>query len=313
MVIVKVPNSYKNSNIGDGKMSLIESIIMGIIQGVTEFLPVSSSGHLAIFKNFFGLEEAGISFDILLHVGTLVAVFICFWKDIWELIVNGVGIIIDVCKNIGYFFVNLVNGKKPSGKKEYVKVISTPYRRYVMLIIIATIPTGIMGLLLKDTIEAASMALLVPGICLLITSVLLLIADNAKDGDENEETVSYKKAGIIGVCQGFATMPGISRSGTTITACLMAGMDRAFAVKFSFIVSIPAILGAAVLDLPDMFTESISPAQWANYVVGMAVSAIVGYVCIKTMLQVVRKKKFKGFSLYCAIIGLVAVIGYFVM
>ena len=294
-------------------MSLIESIIMGIIQGVTEFLPVSSSGHLAIFKNFFGLQEAGISFDILLHVGTLVAVFICFWKDIWELIVNGVGIIVDACKNIGYFFMNIANGKKPSGKKEYIKVISTPYRRYVMLIIIATIPTGLMGILLKDTIEAVSMALLVPGICLLITSVLLLIADNAKDGNETEEKFSYRKAGIIGVCQGFATMPGISRSGTTITACLMAGMDRAFAVKFSFIVSIPAILGAAVLDLPDMFSESVSAAQWANYAVGTAVSAVVGYICIKTMLQVVRKKKFKGFALYCAIMGLIAVVGYFVM
>ncbi len=295
-------------------MSLIESIIMGIIQGVTEFLPVSSSGHLAIFKNFFGMSEVGISFDILLHVGTLVAVFVCFWKDIWELIVNGVGIIIDACKNVGRYFSNLINGKKPSyTKKDYLKVISTPYRRYVMLIIIATIPTGIMGILLKDTIEAVSMALLVPGICLLITSILLLIADKAKDGDENEENVSYKKAGIIGICQGFATMPGISRSGTTITACLMAGMERAFAVKFSFIVSIPAILGAAILDLPDMFSESISAAQWANYTVGMAVSAVVGYICIKTMLQVVRKKKFKVFSLYCLIMGLVAIIGYFVM
>ncbi len=289
-------------------MGLIESIIMGFIQGVTEFLPVSSSGHLAIFKNFFGLSEAGISFDILLHVGTLVAVFICFWKDIWELIVNGIGIVVDACKNVGYFFVNLFGGKK-----EYVNVISTPYRRYVMLVIVATIPTGIMGILLKDIIESSTTALLIPGICLLITSILLLIADNAKDGKETEDNFSYKKAGIIGVCQGFATMPGISRSGTTITACLVTGMDRAFAVRFSFIVSIPAILGAAVLDLPDMFRESISAAQWANYAVGTAVSAIVGYICIKTMLNVVRKKKFKGFSVYCALMGIISIIGYFVM
>ncbi len=293
-------------------MGLLESIIMGIIQGVTEFLPVSSSGHLAIFKNFFGMSEVGISFDILLHVGTLVAVFICFWKDIWELIVNGFGIIVDVIKNVGYFFVNLTKSDK-SSRKEYVNVISTPYRRYVILIIVATIPTGIMGILLKDTIERATTALLVPGICLLITSILLLIADNAKDGRETEENFSYKKAGIIGICQGFATMPGISRSGTTITACLMTGMDRAFAVKFSFIVSIPAILGAAVLDLPDMFKESISTAQWANYAVGTVISAVVGYVCIKTMLKVVRKKKFKGFSLYCALMGIIAIIGYFVI
>ena len=293
-------------------MGLLESIIMGIIQGVTEFLPVSSSGHLAIFKNFFGMSEVGISFDILLHVGTLVAVFICFWKDIWELIVNGFGIIVDVIKTVGYFFVNLTKSDK-SSRKEYVNVISTPYRRYVILIIVATIPTGIMGILLKDTIERATTALLVPGICLLITSILLLIADNAKDGRETEENFSYKKAGIIGICQGFATMPGISRSGTTITACLMTGMDRAFAVKFSFIVSIPAILGAAVLDLPDMFKESISTAQWANYAVGTVISAVAGYVCIKTMLKVVRKKKFKGFSLYCALMGIIAIIGYFVI
>ena len=240
-------------------MSLLESIILGFIQGVTEFLPVSSSGHLAIFKNFFGLQEAGITFDILLHVGTLVAVFICFWKDIWELIVNGVGIIVDICKNIGVFFANKLNGKKPGFTlKPYNKIISTPYRRYVMLIIIATIPTGIMGVLFKDLIEQVSMSLIVPGICLLMTSVILLIADNTKDGRENEENVSFGKAGFVGVCQGFATLPGISRSGTTITACLLAGMDRAFAVKFSFIVSIPAILGAAVLDVPDMFKETLS-------------------------------------------------------
>ena len=289
-------------------------IILGFIQGVTEFLPVSSSGHLAIFKNFFGLQEAGITFDILLHVGTLVAVFICFWKDIWELIVNGVGIIVDICKNIGVFFVNKLNGKKPGFTlKPYNKIISTPYRRYVMLIIIATIPTGIMGVLFKDLIEQVSMSLIVPGICLLMTSVILLIADNTKDGRENEENVSFGKAGFVGVCQGFATLPGISRSGTTITACLLAGMDRAFAVKFSFIVSIPAILGAAVLDVPDMFKETLSSGEIVNSIVGTVVAAVVGYVCIKTMLKVVRKKKFKGFAAYCAIMGLVAVIGFFII
>ena len=295
-------------------MSLLEAIILGFIQGVAEFLPVSSSGHLAIFKNFFGLEEAGIAFDILLHVGTLVAVFICFWSDIWELIVNGFGIVIDVCKNIGIFFVNLFNkNKKDFEKKPYVEVIATPYRRYVMLIIVATIPTGIMGILLKDLIESVSATLIVPGICLLITSVILLIADNVKDGNENEENVSYKKAGFVGICQGFATMPGISRSGTTVTACLIAGMDRAFAVKFSFIVSIPAIFGAAVLDIPDLFTESVSGSDIVNYVAGTVVAAVVGYVCIKTMLKIVRKKKFKGFSIYCAIMGVVSIIGFFLI
>lgn len=295
-------------------MSLFEAIILGFIQGVAEFLPVSSSGHLAIFKNFFGLNEAGIAFDILLHVGTLVAVFICFWSDIWELIVGGFGIVIDVCKNIGRYFSNLFNKNNKEYKmKEYIEIISTPFRRYVMLIIIATIPTGIMGIVLKDMIEAVSATLIVPGICLLMTSIILLIADNAKDGNEDESNVSYKKAGFVGICQGFATMPGISRSGTTVTACLLVGMDRAFAVKFSFIVSIPAILGAAVLDIPDLFKEGITSSDMINYVAGTLVAAVVGYVCIKTMLQIVRKKKFKVFSIYCAIMGLVSIVGFFLI
>ena len=295
-------------------MSLLEAIILGFIQGVAEFLPISSSGHLAIFKNFFGLEEAGIAFDILLHVGTLVAVFICFWSDIWELIVNGVGIVIDASKNIGIYFSNLFNkNKEDYTKKEYVEVISTPFRRYVMLIIVATIPTGIMGILLKDTIESVSATLIVPGICLLMTSVILLIADNAKDGHENEENVSYKKAGFVGICQGFATMPGISRSGTTVTACLLAGMDRAFAVKFSFIVSIPAILGAAVLDVPDLFKTNVTSGDLINYAAGTIVAAIVGYICIKTMLKIVRNKKFKVFSVYCAVMGLISIVGFFLI
>lgn len=295
-------------------MNLFEAIILGIIQGVAEFLPISSSGHLAIFKNFFGLEEAGIAYDILLHVGTLVAVFICFWSDIWELIVNGVGILVDACKNIGIFFVNLFNkNKKDYVMKEYVNVISTPFRRYVMLIIVATIPTGLMGVLLKDMIEAVSATLIVPGICLLITSVILLIADNAKDGNENEENVSYKKAGFVGICQGFATMPGISRSGTTVTACLLAGMERTFAVKFSFIVSIPAIIGAAILDVPDLFEAGVTGSEMINYTVGTIVSGVVGYICIKTMLKIVRKKKFKVFSIYCAVMGIIAIVGYFLI
>lgn len=295
-------------------MSLLEAIILGFIQGVAEFLPISSSGHLAIFKNFFGLEEAGIAFDILLHVGTLVAVFICFWSDIWELIVNGVGIVIDASKNIGIYFSNLFNkNKEDYTKKEYVEVISTPFRRYVMLIIVATIPTGIMGILLKDLIESVSATLIVPGICLLMTSVILLIADNTKDGHENEENVSYKKAGFVGICQGFATMPGISRSGTTVTACLLAGMDRAFAVKFSFIVSIPAILGAAVLDVPDLFETNLTSGDLVNYAVGTLVAAVVGYICIKTMLKIVRNKKFKVFSIYCAVMGLISIVGFFLI
>ncbi len=295
-------------------MSLLNAIIMGVIQGVTEFLPVSSSGHLAIFKQFFNLDDVGIAFDVLLHVGTLVAVFIAFRKDIWELIINGFGIIADVFRNTIIFFKNFSNRKRLTAKKQkYVKVVGTPYRRFVMLVIVTTIPTGIMGVVFGDMIEAAAATLIIPGICLLMTGVLLLIADNTETGDKDESTVTFKNAFGIGVCQGFATLPGLSRSGTTIVACLVSKMDRSFAVRYSFIMSIPVILGAAILDVPHIGDgETLTAGLMTNYIIGTVIAAVVGYVCIKTMLNIVRGKKFKYFSYYCFFMGAVAIIGYIV-
>lgn len=294
-------------------MNFFESILMGLIQGLTEFLPVSSSGHLAIFKQIFGMKDVGIAFDVLLHVGTLIAVFVAFHKDIWELIVNAVGIIVDVCKNIVIWFKNFSKRKLLTEKKtKYIKVVSTPYRRFVMLILVTTIPTGIMGIVFDNIIENASKALIIPGICLLITGVLLLIADNTPAGDKDETNVSYKNAFGIGVCQGLATLPGISRSGTTIVACLVSKIDKTFAVKYSFIMSIPVILGAAVLQIPDLASESTTGGDIASYVAGMVVAAVVGYICIKTMLNVVRKKKFKFFAYYCFAVGFISIIAFFV-
>jgi len=291
-------------------MNLFESIFMGILQGLTEFLPVSSSGHLAILKNLIGLKDVGLAFDILLHLGTLIAVFVAFWKDIVELVVNGFGIIGDSVVNVARFFTNIFRGKED--KKEYADILATPYRRFVMLVIVSTIPTAIMGLLMNDAVEAMGRTLLIPGICLLVTGTLLLIADNMKSGDKDETTVSYPRALFVGICQGIATLPGISRSGTTITACMGCGFNREFAVKYSFIMSIPVILGAAVLEVPDLVGESLGAAEISSYITGMAFSAVVGYICIKTMLKVVRNKKFMGFSNYCYAMGILAIVLHFV-
>lgn len=291
-------------------MTLIEAIIMGIVQGVAEFLPISSSGHLAIFKHILNIQmDTGILFDILLHLGTLIAIFIVFWNDIKELVIEGFAI-------LGGFFTNgfrWVSNIFSSNKKEYKKVITTPYRRFVMLIIVSTIPTGICGFAFKDLIEQASATLIIPGVLLLLTGVLLMIADRVSFGNKNESNVTYKEAASVGLAQGVATFPGLSRSGTTITACLVCGFEKTFAVKYSFIMSIPAVLGAVVLELKDIANVTISSIEFTNYLVGTVVAAIVGYICIKTMLVVVRGKKFTGFSIYCFIVGAIAVIGYFIV
>lgn len=281
-------------------MELLKAIFLGFIQGVAEFLPISSSGHLAIFKNVLGFDtDTGLLFDVLLHLGTLAAVFVVFWKDIWELIKEGFAI-------IGQFF------KSVSGcmfkKQKWQPVVTTPYRRFVMMVLVSTIPTGIMGILLEGAINAASATLIVPGILLLINGIQLLISDRLPDGKLTEADAPYGKAAIVGIAQGVATFPGISRSGTTITACLACGFKREFAVKYSFIMSIPAILGALVLELLDFSPEMLSGSDMVNYLAGTLVSAVVGYVCIKTMLVIVRGKKFKYFAYYCFAMGAFAVL-----
>jgi undecaprenyl-diphosphatase len=291
-------------------MSILQSILLGIVQGITEFLPVSSSGHLAILQNIFHVEtDGGMLFDIMLHIGTLVAIFIVYYKDIWRMIVEALSMCADICSNIRIFFLNRIH--KTSLK--YKKIIHNNYRKFVVLILVSTVPTGVIGIIGKDIVEQASNSLLIPGICLLITGVLLLIADLTPDGKKMPRHVSYPAGLLIGAAQGLATLPGLSRSGTTIAVCLLLGLERKFAVKYSFILSIPAVLGAAVLEIGDVIAEPIEMGQIGIYAVGMLCAAVVGYVCIRTMLVVVRNKKFRYFSYYCFAVGVLAIVGYFVM
>lgn len=289
-------------------MTILQAIIMGIVQGVAEFLPISSSGHLTIMKHILHINDTSLLFNVMLHFGTLIAMFVAFWKDIKQLIKEGFGILKDFFVNIGRLVHNLLSKEK----KEYNKVISTAYRKFVMLVVVSTIPTGILGILLKNVVEVTSETLIIPGLCLLLTGVLLLIADRTVPGKKRANDVTYVDAGLIGLAQGVATLPGLSRSGTTIMACLTCGLDKNFAVKYSFIMSIPAILGAVILEINDIGTIVVKSTEVVGYVVGTLIAAIVGYICIKTMLVVVRRKKYKGFAYYCFVLGSIAVIWNFV-
>lgn len=287
-------------------MSLLEAIFLGIIQGLTEFLPVSSSGHLSIFQQIFGLEKTGTSFDVFLHLGTLLAVFVVYWREIGRLIYDGIGIIVDSIVNVFYY----IRWKTTKQSPEYRKVIRTAYRKFALLVIISTIPTAIIGLLGSNLVDQASDTLIIPGICLLITALLLIISDNIPDGKKTPKKTTYSNAFFIGICQGIATLPGLSRSGTTITAGLLCGLRRDFVVKYSFIMSIPAIIGANILKIPALH-ENIAKTGVECYIAGSLTAAIIGYICIKTMLVIVRNKQFKYFSLYCGIVGMIAIVASF--
>ena len=270
-------------------MSLLSSILLGLIQGLAEFLPISSSGHLAIAEHFLG--QAGVPatpdfFDVLLHLGTLVAVFVAYWKDIREMIIE----LIDGVRD-------LARGTTPTP--------IPPARRMILLIIVATLPLFAV-LPIKDWIEGLSSNIYFVAGALIVTGFLLFASDRVKKGRKTEKSATLVDVLLVGVAQAIATCPGISRSGTTITAGCFAGFDRKFAVRFSFLMSIPAILGANILTLKDAITEnSIIVSEIPVYLVGVAVAAVVGYACIRLLKMIADKGKFGWFAYYCWAAGLI--------
>jgi len=288
-------------------MTIIQAILMGLIQGLTEFLPVSSSGHLALFKILFHVNtDTGILFDVMLHIGTLLAIFVAFYKDITRLVIEGFWLLFLLIKNLLLFIKNCFGGDE-----DYEDIFEDPYRRFVMLILVATIPTGILGVVGKDFVESASESLLIPGFCLIITAVLLFISDRIKPGTKSARNASFLNSFEVGMVQGLATLPGLSRSGSTIAACLLCGFNKKFAVKFSFLMSIPAVLGAALLEVKDLGGVTLDKGELISYLAGTAVAAVVGYIAIKTMLVVIKKNKFTIFSIYCLAVGTLCIAGHF--
>ena len=290
-------------------MTIVQAIILGVIQGLTEFLPVSSSGHLAIMKNILRMDlETGTLYDVLLHVATLVAICIVMRKDIAKLILEFISIVRDVFTNF-LIFIDRITHKDD---QYYIKIMSSAYRRFVVLIIVSSIPTAIIGFLLNDIIETVENELLVPGICLIATAVIILISDFLADGTKKPKDATVYDAFAIGTAQGIATLPGLSRSGTTITACILCGFDRKFAVKYSFIMSMPAIFGALILKLSKISSETVTGGDIAVYIVGMVIAAVVGYFALIFTTKLVQKKSFKYFAFYCFGIGVVSIIAYII-
>ena len=273
-------------------MEFLKYIAMGVMQGITEFLPVSSSGHLALLKHLFGASflEIGMTYDILLHLATLIAVFCFYRKDILNLIMA---------------FFRLVKGVFTKQKS----IWEDAYVRLVLLLIIGCIPAGIAGVLLGDVIEAFFATYLwAIGVMLLVTSVLMFLCDRLVAGTKNAENATWKQALVTGLFQACAIVPGLSRSGSTLTGGLVAGLSREFAVKYSFLLSIPVILGAAIADIPDLLGEAGASIAWGPAVCGMIVATVVGYLSIRFMLKLIANKKLSVFGWYCLVVGLTTII-----
>ena len=257
-------------------MIALYAIILGVVQGLCEFLPVSSSGHLVLLQNLFGLSEGALAesallFNVLLHVGTLVAVFVVFWRDIVDIL------------------------KHPLGKK----------MRYLIL---ATIPAVLGALFLNDLIdESFSGAYL--GFCFLLTAVLLTVAELLSRRQKKKKDVGAGSALAMGIMQVVGIFPGVSRSGSTISGGLFCGVNRSKVARFSFLMSIPAILGSLILEGKDLFTTGVAGVSWGIVILGMVVSAVTGFFAIRFMLRIIASKKLYGFALYTLLLGIAVLTG----
>lgn len=284
-------------------MSFLEAILLAIVQGATEFLPISSSGHLVLGQHFLGIEEPQLLFDIILHVGTLLAVVLFYRDSIAEIVRDSLG------------------GLRAFAQtRQLADLFAGDGARVAALVVLATLPTGVIGLLLEKVLDPADgeriiTAPVVCGIllvngCILITHRVLRERDVKHAGALTVWNLTLLGAFAIGVAQGFAVLPGISRSGTTITAALIVGTTRVQAARFSFLLSIPAILGALVLKFDPAVFAGAGGSVIALYIGAALVAAVVGYLCLRLLVFMLERAQFHHFAWYCWVVGVIGLIAF---
>ena len=277
-------------------MTYFMSAVLGFVQGVAEFLPISSSGHLTLLQHFFQVEEVDTLFNILLHFATLIAVCVYYFQDVCEMVVEFFRAIRDM------FSRTPSVGNPPEA------------RRLVLLIVVGTLPL-VAVLMVKDYVEALGNSPVFVSCALLVTGCILFLSDRMSSGRKNARNATLKDVLLVGLAQGCATIPGLSRSGCTISAGMAVGFDRKFAVRYSFLMSLPAVLGATILEVADVISEGngLPTELLPKYLLGMVIAGVVGYFSIRLVNLLAAKGKFGAFAYYCWAAGIISLIAGFVL
>lgn len=267
-------------------MTYLMSAILGLVQGVAEFLPISSSGHLTLLQHFFGMEEPDQLLNILLHFATLLAVCVYYFQDV-------VGMILEFFRGIAEIF------SRQPGKGEPPET-----RRLVFLVIVGTLPLFLI-LPVKKYVEGLGSSPVFVSCALLVTGCILFCSDRMASGRKTARSATVKDVLLVGVAQGIATIPGLSRSGCTISAGMALGFRREFAVRYSFLMSLPAVFGATLLEVKDTLSagSGIPDGMLGKYLLGMVIAGVVGYFAIRLVNLLADKGKFGAFAYYCWIAG----------
>ncbi|MCR5496134.1 MAG: undecaprenyl-diphosphate phosphatase [Treponema sp.] len=283
-------------------MSVFQGIILGIIQGIAEFLPISSSGHLEVVKHLFGLSDVPILFDVFLHIATLLAVLLYFRKKIWNLF------------KILFRWIGRKERLEAEDAEDLISGTEERGRRTIIAVILSTFVTGVIGVVTSKLIEDGTISIKVTCAGFILTACLLIYSSIVEKRPASEAKLAAQKKGIsplqalfIGLMQGVGTLPGISRSGSTIAGSQLCGVNRAAAGEYSFIVSIPAILGAFVLELKDIGQVGSSVGA-APIIAGCAASFAWGYISLSLLMKLIRKGKLEWFACYLIPLGILGLI-----
>ncbi|WP_249870129.1 undecaprenyl-diphosphate phosphatase [Oceanobacillus saliphilus] len=264
--------------------TIIQYFILGLVQGVTEPIPISSSGHIMIFRELFGIDTPGLSFEIFVNFASLLAILVIYREDIIRLIKNG------------WLYITK---KEEAAKSDF---------RFIIYLIVATIPVGVIGVLFGDAIGAVinENAMNVVGVTLLITAAAVWMIRNLR-GKKNDGDLSMKDALIVGFSQAIAVTPGISRSGATIVASMLVGMRQETALRFSFLLYIPVSLGTAILEIPAIVNDPSFSTLWIPYVVAFITAFIASYFALRWFMNIMAKGNLKYFAYYCLVVGLLVI------
>lgn len=288
-------------------MTALYALLMGIIQGVIEFLPVSSSGHLILIEKLMGFPaSSGLLFETLLHTAVLVSLIRVFRKDIGKIMLE----FLAVCADILWNFRRYLQNRHRNEPLPYRRIVTSVSRKLTVLLILSAIPTFLIGYAAKNLAELSKASDIMTSIGILMTGVVLLVADlgSTNTGKKGIASVSYDQAMWLGICQGISVFPGISRLGLTLSLSQIYGYKASFAVRYSFLMSVPAILGATIAELGHFTSGEMYGALTGAYVLGMLAAGITAYFTIRVMLRLLQRIRLRYFAFYCFLIGAVSLI-----
>lgn len=292
-------------------MIVVYLILLAVVQAATEFLPVSSMGHLCVLEEIWGMNHGtGLLPEAILHLGTAAAIIFLFRKELRKIVLELLGMLMDIIGNLNLY----IHNRRTGSELKYAKIVTGTYRKFGALLVVSMIPTVLLGFTGRHLALTAADSPIAPGIGFLFTGVLLLVTDLSRSGGtRGPKEASYDSAMWIGICQGLAVFPGISRMGLTLCAALLCGYNRKFAVRFSVFMSLPAIAGAFFAEIGNFASSDMTVGLGFAYIFAMLIAGLVGCLFIRTTINMAQKVKLRYFAFYSFAVGMIALALNYIM